>query len=56
MWKIEKDEHGDITRTAVHDDLSSDWLPHLPDDTEEEMNRQGYDVITQATKKRGGNT
>lgn len=38
MWKIEKDEYGDIIRMVVYDDLLSDWLLYLLDDIEEEMN------------------
>jgi hypothetical protein len=53
IWKIEKDELGHETRSFVHDDLSSDLLQHLPDDTQEERSRPGYGMILGGHRREG---
>jgi hypothetical protein len=52
VWKIEKDELGDVTRTVIYENSDSDCLQHLPSDPEEVMNRPGYGVIPKAPAKR----
>ncbi|KAK0384806.1 hypothetical protein NLU13_7284 [Sarocladium strictum] len=49
VWKIEKDELGDVRRTVVCDDAPCAWLQHLPDDTEEERNQPGYGLLVKTS-------